>query len=257
MRAVNLIPAERRRGASVGLGRSQGAAYAVLLVAVAGALLVYLYGSARHQISTTQAQVATIDAQAQQAQSDAGTLSTYEKLNTTRETRLNAVQSLVNSRFDWAHTLHEFGRVLPAGVSISDLAGTVGTSAGATTTAAAPAAPATAAGAGAKVASSASSVTSATPPGSVPSFTLTGCASSQIEVARALERLRLIDGVKEVTLQTSTSSGSSGAGAGGGGCGNGPSFTAAISFAPLPAETAYAAKPISDVVGAEAPGRVK
>ncbi len=47
-------------------------------------------------------------------------------------------------------------------------------------------------------------VTSATPPGSVPTFTLSGCATSQSEVAQTLDRLRLIDGVSEVTLQSST-----------------------------------------------------
>ena len=47
-------------------------------------------------------------------------------------------------------------------------------------------------------------MTSATPPGSVPTFTLTGCATSQTAVAQTLERLRLIDGVSEVTLQSST-----------------------------------------------------
>ena len=43
-------------------------------------------------------------------------------------------------------------------------------------------------------------VTSATPPGSVPTVTLTGCATSQTVVADMLQRLRLIDGVKEATL---------------------------------------------------------
>ena len=38
-------------------------------------------------------------------------------------------------------------------------------------------------------------VTSATPPGSVPTFTLSGCATSQTEVAQTLNRLRLMDGV--------------------------------------------------------------
>ena len=80
-----------------------------------------------------------------------------------------------------------------------------------------------------------------------------------------LERLHLIDGVKEVTLQSSTSSGSPG---GGGSCpGADPSFTAAVVFAPLPPETAYSVKAVADttggapaggaVAGAEAPGRVK
>ena len=45
------------------------------------------------------------------------------------------------------------------------------------------------------------------PAGSVPTFTLAGCATSQTEVAQTLDRLRLIDGVSEVTLQSSTQGG--------------------------------------------------
>ena len=55
------------------------------------------------------------------------------------------------------------------------------------------------------------SVSSATPAGSVPTFTLSGCATSQKAVAQMLQRLRLIDGVSEVTLQSSTKRGGSGA----------------------------------------------
>ncbi len=47
-------------------------------------------------------------------------------------------------------------------------------------------------------------MSSATPAGSVPTFTLAGCATSQAMVALTLTRLRLIDGVSEVTLQSST-----------------------------------------------------
>jgi hypothetical protein len=51
-----------------------------------------------------------------------------------------------------------------------------------------------------------------------------------------LNRLRLIDGVAKVTLQTSAKSASSAAGgAGAGGCENGQAaYTAEVSFEPLP-----------------------
>jgi hypothetical protein len=66
---------------------------------------------------------------------------------------------------------------------------------------------------------------------------LSGCATSQQEVALTLQRLRLIDGVSEVTLQSSTKS-ATGAGAsssGSGNCnGNQPMFTMHITFDPLP-----------------------
>ena len=233
MRAVNLIPTEQRSGASVGAGRSQGGAYAVLVLAAGLAVLAVLYGSAHHQIASRTAQAATIAARAQQAQAQAERLAPYTSFIAMREQRTQAVDTLANSRFDWAHVFHEFGRVLPAQTSISSLSGTIGT-ARAASAAASPSAV------------TASTVASATPPGSVPTFTLAGCSTSQPEVALTLERLRLIDGVSEVTLQTSA------AGAGGGGVSgcpaHDPSFAATVTFDPLPSTAAVAAatKTVSD-----------
>jgi Tfp pilus assembly protein PilN len=253
MRAVNLIPAEQRGGGSVGAGQSEGAAYAVLALLGGVALLIALYGVASRHISSRQAETARVTAQAQRAQAAAQGLAPFTSFVATRTQRMEAVTTLVNSRFDWAHAFHEFGRVLPSGVSIGALEGTVGASGpGGSATPAAPAASSTttpssssssASGSSAAPAASSSSaaaagtqVTSATPTGSVPTFTLNGCATSQREVAVMLERLRLIDGISEVSLQSSTKSTSSG---GSGASGTCPSKAAAFSvhlaFAPLPA----------------------
>ncbi len=234
MRAVNLIPADQR-SATVGLGRSKGGAYALLLVVGVLALFGYLYGKAHREVSSSRGQVASLDAQAQQVLSDATSLSGYETLNATREKRVKAVEELMDARFDWAHVMHEFGRVLPAGVSVSALSGAVGS----TSTAAA----SSTAAAGAK----ASSVSSATPPGSIPSFTLKGCAHSEDEVAQALERLRLIDGVKEAALQSATANDVTGSASANEECTHGTSFSAGVVFAPLPASSAFpAAKTVAD-----------
>ena len=60
-----------------------------------------------------------------------------------------------------------------------------------------------------------------------------------------MNRLRLIDGVSEVSLQSSTKSmlaGSSAASGASGGCGRGPAFTVALTLQPLPSvDTARAA----------------
>jgi len=240
VRAVNLIPADQRSGAAVGLGRSQGGAYAMLGVLALLALFAFLYGKAHHTISSSQGQIATINAQVQQAQADAGSLAPYETLNATREKRLKAVEQLMNSRFDWARTLHQFGQVLPAHVSLAALSGTVGSGASA----------ASAAAGGSKAAAAPAAVTSATPPGSVPTFTLSGCAKTQDEVAETLERLRLIAGVKQVTLESSVNNGASSttaaSSASTGGC-SGSSFAVAVAFAPLPPEGSYpAVKTVAD-----------
>ncbi len=255
MRAVNLIPVDQRHGATVGLGRSQGGAYALLAVVGVLALFAYLYGNASHQISSSRSQLAAISVQVTQATSDAGSLAGYETLNATRERRLKAVEELMNSRFDWATVMHEFGRVLPAHVSISALSGTVGG-----TGAAAPAAAPSASAASGSAAAAAPSVTSATPPGSVPTFSLTGCAKTQDEVAEALQRLRLIDGVKEVTLQSATATTAAGspAAASGGACASGSTFAASVVFSPLPLASAYpAAKTVADPGVTKPSGRSK
>jgi Tfp pilus assembly protein PilN len=237
VKAVNLIPVEARAGQPVGAGRSQGAAYAVLVLIAGLALMAYLYGKADHQIKSQRAQVASLNKQTQEVQNTAQQLAPYTSFIAEREARVQAVETLIDSRFDWAHVFHEFGRVLPADVSISSLSGTVGST-------------------GSTPASG-----SAAAAGAVPSFTLAGCATSQPVVAETLQRLRLIDGVSEVTLQGSSggaggggASAASGSGSGGDCPAGGPDFSATITFDPLPSPTAVAsaAKLASDTSGAQA-----
>jgi hypothetical protein len=225
VKAVNLIPVEQRGGAGPAAGRSQGGAYAVPALLAGIGILTLFYGTARHEISARRTQAAALTAQTAQAQSRATELTPYTTFVKLQEERVQAVTALASSRFDWSYAFHELGRVLPRSASVSSFSGTVG-SAGSTTST-------SSSGTGAK----ASAVTSATPPGSVPVFVISGCAISQSEVAHTLSRLRLIDGVSEVTLQSSTKpAGSVGSGGGGGGCpGTDPAFAMTITFNPLPA----------------------
>ncbi len=228
MRAVNLIPADQRGGGGVGAGRSQGVVYAVLALVAGIAILAFLYGRASHEVSGRRNQAQQLSAQAARAKQEASELAPYTSFVALREQRVQAVSALVDSRFDWAHVMHEFGRVLPAGVSLSSVTGSVGSATGSSST--------SANASGAPAAAGSSSVTSATPPGSVPVFTVTGCATSQPVVALMLERLRLMDGVSDVTLQSSTKATGSG---GGGSCpGSDPSFAVGVTFDGLPASSA-------------------
>jgi hypothetical protein len=233
VRAVNLIPADQRGGSGPAGGRSQGGAYAVLVLLAGLVGLALLYGSARHQVSSRESQNASLATQIQQAQASATQLAPYTSFLTLREQRKQAVAQLAQSRFDWAQAFHELGRVLPSDTSVSSLEGTIG-AAGTVPSPAAKTGPASgAAGGSAGSAASGPAVTSATPPGSVPVFTLTGCATTQVVVAQTLNRLRLIEGVSAVTLQSSAQASG---GAGGGGCsGNDAAFTVQITFDPLPA----------------------
>lgn len=242
MRAVNLIPADSRSGGSPGAGRSGGGAYAVLGVLGGLAILALLYGVANHQVSSRRAQAASLTARAQSAQAEAAQLAPYTSFATLRQQRQQAVSDLVDARFDWAHAFHELGRVLPRDATITSLDGTVGP-----TSPSAASKPSSSAGSSSSTTSAASpsagaagvTATSATPPGSVPTFTLSGCATSQQEVALTLERLRLIDGVSEVTLQSSTKSSAGGASSSASGqcTGSDPAFAVQITFDPLPSSS--------------------
>src|SRR5277367_6676112 len=239
MRAVNLIPAGQRKGDSVGAGRSEGAAYAVLAMLAAVAILAVLYGKASREVSSDKSKAATITAEAQQAQSEASALAPYTSFVTLRQQREQTVDTLVDTRFDWAHAFHEFGRVLSKNVSISSLTGTIGSTASSSGSLAAT-----------KAAAASTTVASATPPGSIPTFILAGCATSQKTVAEMMQRLRLIDGVSEVTLQSSTRGSSSGS-SGAGGCpGTAPVFQVTVAFQGLPSAAAGAAavKPNANTV---------
>lgn len=240
MKAVNLIPSEDRRGGSVGVGRSGGAAYIVLGTLGVLAVLVLLYGMARHQVSDRQGKLASITTQSQRAQEAATALTPYTSFVALREQRMQAVEAVVDSRFDWAHAFHELGRVLPKDASISSISGTIGGAAATSSTAGAPAATTTAPAASTTTAPAASAA-SATPPGSVPTMTLGGCASTQQEVALTLQRLRLMDGVAAVSLQNSAKSGSTGAGGASSSANctaDSATFTVQITFEPLPTPAA-------------------
>jgi hypothetical protein len=254
MRAVNLIPTDQRRGASVGAGQSEGAAYAVIAIIAAIAVLAFLFGQAKHQVSGRNDEISSLNARATTLKGEVSALAPYTSFISMREARENAVKSLIDSRFDWAHALHEFARVVPSDISVASLDGTVGTTGTAEAVATAPpAAPAAAtatstsstsattpaaSATSATPAAAAAPVSSATPAGSVPSFNVIGCGASQKAVAVLLQRLRLIDGVTEVTLLNSSKGGSSGSSA----CPPGdPSYTLTITFQSLPSTEAAAA----------------
>jgi Tfp pilus assembly protein PilN len=228
MKAVNLIPGEQRQGGAglAGLtGRSGGGALIVLGLIAGIAVLIAMYGTAHHSVSSQTGEVAAITAETSAVQASAGRLTPYTDFVTMANERTETVAQLIQARFDWSHALHELGRVLPAGTSLNALHGAVGP-----------------AGASSSSSSSASAAAgapaSSTPPGSTPVFTLTGCARSQSVVAQALQRLRLMDGASEVQLQSSTKSSTGGGGTSGSCPANDPAFSAQVTFTGLPSAPA-------------------
>jgi hypothetical protein len=234
MRAINLIPAEEREGSGSITGRSGGAALLVLTLIGGLALLAFLYGSAQHKISSSHSELASVETELSAARAQVQRLTPYTSFISMADQRAQEISQLVASRFDWSHAFNELGRVVPHTAVLTTLHGQVGSSAGGSGSSS------TAPAAGA-----AATASSSTPPGSTPSFQLSGCATTQSEVANTLQRLRLIDGAAEVSLQTSAKAsssagtGSPGQAAGSAGpCPKGsPTFSATVTFNPLPTPT--------------------
>ena len=91
-----------------------------------------------------------------------------------RAKRTDTVTQLANSRFDWAHALHEIARVLPENAWLTNLSATTS--------------PGVSVGGG----SGSGSLRGAM---ATPAVELSGCTTSQGSVAKMMARMRLIDGV--------------------------------------------------------------
>ena len=218
MRAVNLIPADEQRGAGGAAGRSGGAAYVVLGLLAVVVVVVCMWTLGKRSVSDKREELAATTAQAASSEARAAELASFVQFAGLRASRTQTVTSLASSRFDWSHALEEIARVIPSNVSLSALQGTV-----------APGVSVKSAAGGA-----ASGLRSALP---VPAIEMTGCTSDQDSVARMLTRMRLIDGVTRVSLQSSVKSDAASGSAGGAGTqagcgttGKAPTFALVVYF---------------------------
>ncbi|MDQ1700847.1 MAG: hypothetical protein QOF57_99 [Frankiaceae bacterium] len=244
MKAVNLIPAEDRRGGGGAAGKSGGAAY--ILLGLLGLLVIMAsgYTLASKSLNDRNAELQRTRAEATAVQSKADQLAPYARFASLRQQRVQTVQSLAGSRFDWSRSMHEVARVVPSNAWLTSMTGTV-----------APGVQLEGA------AGSAGSLRSALP---VPAIEIVGCTTSQRNVSRVISRMSLIKGVQRVTLGSAEKADASGGGGGGGGtdCRNGsdsfPQFNLVVFFAaPAAAATATApaagATPVASATPAPAP----
>jgi len=194
MKAVNLIPAEERRGAD-GPGKSGGAIYVVL---GALAMLVIAVTSATltgRTVDDRTTELAGLEQQVVSQKQRIADLQAFASFTSLREKRVDTVKNLAASRFDWGAALHEVSRVVPKNVWLTQLTAT--------------GAPGVTVGGG-----SAGGLRSALPG---PAIELSGCTTSQPNVARTMSAMRRIDGVSQVSLSSSEKTESTGTGSGGGG----------------------------------------
>lgn len=219
MKAVNLIPMDARRGAGAP-DRSGGAVYGALGVLGVLAVIAVLYGLSARSLNSQEEQLAQLTADSTTGVAAAAALEPYVRFGQIADEREQTVVTIADQRFDWGLAMREIARVLPGNV---DLVSLDGTRQGAT------------AAAGSETASV-----------GAPQITMSGCATSQASVALLMARLRAIQGVDRVRLESSSKGGEAGAGASSGGdCRGGdeekPQFTMAVIFrAADPAASAQA-----------------
>jgi Tfp pilus assembly protein PilN len=213
MKAVNLIPADERRGGAgggSGLGSYILLAVLALVVAVGAAYTVVnkSVSDRRHELTDVQARVQATTEQAQALQA-------YTTFSSIKDKRSETVRSLAASRFDWAHAIHEVARTLPSSAWLTAMRATV--------------TPSTAVDGG----------VSDPLRGAVhaPAIEIVGCTTSQDKVAGVISSLRRADGVQRISLSSSEKLDAAGASTGSGGgddCRNGnarfPKFSMTVFF---------------------------
>jgi Tfp pilus assembly protein PilN len=199
MKAVNLLPQDLRR-ASGSAGATGNAVYFLLGGLGVMLVLVAAWAMASRSVAQGESDVARFRAEADAAEVRAGQLKPYAAFSAMRAKRVETVTSLSRSRFNWPFALREISRVLPENVWLTQLTGTV-----------APGVPVEDAPGG--------PTTQLRSQLSAPAIEISGCTTSQEQVASYLARLRSIQGVTRVTLASSEKADEVTSSGGGGGAG--------------------------------------
>ena len=202
MRAVNLLPAPRVEKRQDDVQSRARTTKAIAVVAVAVLVLVavvlgYSVSHSRSQVNDRHAKLDGLKAEVAQAQAAAAVPGAARA---TTQAHLAAITSAASGRIAWDGLLGELLRVMPAGAWLQTLqagngASTTSSSSSSSTT---PSTSATTASAPATAVAGAVSTTGAMPT----SFVVSGFALSQDIVALALDRLALMPGLSDVTLQS-------------------------------------------------------
>jgi Tfp pilus assembly protein PilN len=172
MRPINLIPEEERQVS----GPSGPFAYLVI-----GALVILLAGvallvSTGNQVSINKSEIAELEAENSAASAQVSRLAAYTKLEESQQQRVSTITSLADSRFDWERVIRELSLILPRGIWLTTLSGSV---------------------------SPASGVSGSSLRGGAagPALEMSGCGRDQDEVAGFVTALRQIDGVTRVGME--------------------------------------------------------
>jgi Tfp pilus assembly protein PilN len=207
VRPVNLIPKEQqRRGSGFAEGRTGYAPYILvgaLGLAVLGVAAVVLTSNS---VKDKEAKAAQLESDTAAAKAAAEQLRPYGNFAQVEQTRVDTVNSLVDSSFNWERVLRSLSRTIPSNVWLTSLTGSVS--------------------ADVKLESSEGGSGGGPSQVTSPSVSLVGCTYSHTSVARMMVRMRNLDDVSEVALKSSeksenTANAAVGDGVGGGGGGGG------------------------------------
>jgi hypothetical protein len=214
MRAINLIPAEQRRGAGGLAGRTGGVAYVVIAALVALVVVGVVYAVSVHDVAKRKTTLAEVTQEAAAVKEQIAALQPYVLFETLSQARIEDVASLAAQRFDWPRAMAQVALSLPSNVTLDSLAGSAAGGGGGVASAAAPVASTGASG----LTAGASASSAATVPSddvSAPTLALSGCAQGspsvgQDTVATVLTRFRALQDVSSATVSTYTTSGCAG-----------------------------------------------
>jgi Tfp pilus assembly protein PilN len=170
MRAVNLIPAEERRGAGGIAGRSGGVVYVLTGGLAVLVLLGVVYAFAVHTVASRKGELASLSAQVAAVNAETQSLAPYVEIAAISAEKVQQVATLAEQRFNWPTAMQQLALALPDDVSFVSLSASAGGS------------------------------------GTGGSFSLAGCANSQGEVPSVLTDLASVPGVTDVQLASSVES---------------------------------------------------
>ncbi len=181
MKAVNLIPADQRRGAGGVAGRSGGIVYVVAGGLVVVVVLGVIYALAVKDVADRTGQLNQATAEVGLVQNQTNALQNYLQVHDLAQSKVGAVAAIAQSRFNWPGAMAQLALALPSDVTFTSLTAVAANSASSAT----------------------SAVPSTTTPSVGPSFSLAGCASSQSEIATIISRLQSVPAVTNVALSDS------------------------------------------------------
>jgi Tfp pilus assembly protein PilN len=184
VRPINLIPVEQRRGASRGPGaRTSFSGYVVLGALGVAVLCVLGVVMTSNQITSKTEKLADIQSESQRQRQVADALRPYGQFADLQRARMQQINTLAASRFDWERPLRQLSRAIPRNVWLLSVAATEN--------------PSVQAGEGA------GDVSSLREKNPGPAFAISGCTYSQHAVARMMTRMRNLDDVTGVHLAKS------------------------------------------------------